>query len=274
MARNGTPMQRLRDRQRVSVAPERIQYLQERGLEIAVEQVEVVAAVAATDASTAVTTANTASATATTALDAAGDAVVLAEDASDDAAQAQLDVDGLADGTTPFTAVNVGGVNVKPFLDKTDGAKLTDTSALDDEVVTTPAIAASAVTDHDFDFTAGVVSCDSETPVIVATKAVTLLAGEAAALTANCTTALTTSGTGARGFISIFRDGVEIASSKRTAIGLPASVAVEASATTQYTDEPGAGTFTYTLRAYVDNDSAVSLFDVSYRYLGVTRVKR
>jgi hypothetical protein len=43
MSRNGTPMQRLRDRQRASPAPERIAYLRDRGREVAVEAVEVVA---------------------------------------------------------------------------------------------------------------------------------------------------------------------------------------------------------------------------------------
>lgn len=55
-------------------------------------------------------------------------------------------VDGLADGTTSHTGLNVGGVNVKPFLDQTDGTKITAPGALGPAVVETDAVLQGAIT--------------------------------------------------------------------------------------------------------------------------------
>lgn len=73
-------------------------------------------------------------------------AIVLAGDASTDAADAMLAVDDVVDGTTSFTGLKVGGVNVKPFLDNTDGTKLTNAAGLASSVVSTAKIAAQGVT--------------------------------------------------------------------------------------------------------------------------------
>lgn len=112
-------MQRLRDRQRVSVAPEKIAYLAERGLEQAVETVEVVASEALSDAADAAADAGTA---------------LTAANAAD------ARVDDVLDGTEAFTGLKVGSTDVKPFLDKTDGSKLTSATGLDTAVVETAAI--------------------------------------------------------------------------------------------------------------------------------------
>ena len=226
------------------------------------------AAAAAADAKAVVAAAAAATADgkATTAIANAGTALTAA-------AAAEASVDGLADGTTAFTGFNVGGDNKVAFLGKVTGNALSDPTGLAASVVQTAAIAADAVTQHDYDFTAASVSCDTATPVILATEMVTLAAGEAVALSGNCTVDLTTT-SGATGYISLFRDGVEIPESIRIAAGLPGGVRVAASATALFTDEPGAGTFTYTLRGYVDLPGNVSAYGVSYRYLGATKVKR
>jgi hypothetical protein len=55
-------------------------------------------------------------------------------------------LDAILAGTgEPFTGLLVGSQNVKPFLDKTNGTALTDTTGLGTAVVTAPAIATSAV---------------------------------------------------------------------------------------------------------------------------------
>lgn len=183
----------------------------------------------------------------------------------------------ITDGTTPFTGLNIGGTDVKPFLDKTDGSKLVMASGLDTAVVETAAIAVEAVTDHDFDFTAAVVDCKNESTagVVVATKSVTLAAGEAAKLEGNCSVSVDATSAGlAVAYLAIYRDGVVIPETLRiSATALP-STGLAASATTIFTDEPGAGTFTYTLRGYVGEADNFDSYDISYRYLGVTRVKR
>jgi len=87
MSRNGTPIQRQRERARRSLSPERRALVVERRLELQAESaVEVVL------------------------------------------------------GNRPFEVVNVGGTDVKPFLDKTDGDALVTPSGLDTAVVETAAI--------------------------------------------------------------------------------------------------------------------------------------
>lgn len=72
-------------------------------------------------------------------------AQVAADAASDEAAAADARVDDVLDGTEAFTGLKVGTTNVKPFLDKTDGAKLTDAAGLDTAVVLTDAVEPSGV---------------------------------------------------------------------------------------------------------------------------------
>ena len=104
------------------------------------------AAVADTKAEAAQTDADQALLDAAAAQTDADTALIAAGDASTDAADAMLAIDDVVDGTTSFTALKVGGVNVKPFLDNTDGTKLTNAAGLDTGVVTTAKIAANAAT--------------------------------------------------------------------------------------------------------------------------------
>jgi len=61
--------------------------------------------------------------------------------------QEQVDrLEGVLAGTIPFTGLNVGGTNVKPFLDNTDGAKLTNGAGLDSAIVSTVKLATNAAT--------------------------------------------------------------------------------------------------------------------------------
>lgn len=77
---------------------------------------------------------------------AAAEAQTDADQALLDAAAADGRVTNVVGGVEPFTALNVGGTNVKPFLDKTDGAKLTDAAGLNDGLVVTEKVAPEAVT--------------------------------------------------------------------------------------------------------------------------------
>jgi hypothetical protein len=108
MSRNGTPIQRVRERARVRVPLARTAAYAARDLELAGEKAEAAQVAAA------------AAAVAATAVDGR--------------------VDDVLDGTEDFTGLNVGGTDVKPFLDKTDGDKLTDASGLDTAIVSTAAI--------------------------------------------------------------------------------------------------------------------------------------
>lgn len=159
MTRSGVPLQRLRDRARVSVSPERIAYFRERGLEQAVEVVEVVAAEAAADADQALLDAAAADAKAVTA---DGKAVV-----------AQDTVNGALAGTEAFTGLLVGAQNVKPFLDETDGAKLVDPAGLDTAIVATAKIAANAVSNSISAYTDGVLALSGTSFVTIQTVSYT-----------------------------------------------------------------------------------------------------
>lgn len=48
-------------------------------------------------------------------------------------------------GVRAFEVVNVGGVDVKPFLDKTDGERIVEADAFDDGVVETASLATTAI---------------------------------------------------------------------------------------------------------------------------------
>ena len=61
------------------------------------------------------------------------------------AAAADGRVDDVLSGDEVFSAVNVGGTDVKPFLDKTDGAALVDADGLAVGVVDTAALSTTAI---------------------------------------------------------------------------------------------------------------------------------
>lgn len=62
-----------------------------------------------------------------------------------DATAADGRVDDVLSGDEVFSAVNVGGTDVKPFLDKTDGAALVDADGLAVGVVDTAALSTTAI---------------------------------------------------------------------------------------------------------------------------------
>lgn len=159
----------------------------------------------------------------------------------------QVQVDRLTDvlaGATPFTGLNVGGTNVKPFLDRTDGAALTVAAGLGDSVVTTPAVLAGSVTPYYAAFTAGTVNWaassaekDAQTVNgVVVTRGVVLI-------DALVSTTFGTVGAGQTGQLRLYRDGVEIflAAVQLQEQGgyLPKQYVL------RWIDTPGAGTFDY-----------------------------
>lgn len=136
--RDGTPWQRQRDRTRRSVDPLRIEALKDRGLEIAVEDAQETATAAAGDAT---------------------EALADAAAAQSDADAAQLKIDDTLAGVEPFEALNVDGVDVSPFLGRTDGSAIDDPLAVPQAVI--QAQARASITGGDG------VSYDSGTGVMV-----------------------------------------------------------------------------------------------------------
>lgn len=72
-------------------------------------------------------------------------AALAAAAAQEDATAVDGRVDDVLAGDETFTGLNVGGTDVKPFLDLTDGAKITDSAALDTGVVDTQALSTTAL---------------------------------------------------------------------------------------------------------------------------------
>lgn len=167
------------------------------------------------------------------------EAVGLATDATDAVAD-------LADGTTAFTGVNVGGTNVKPFLDKTNGSALNDPTALGASVVETGAVAANAINVPGYAFTsAGAVISADET--VVQTLVITTNGG---AVQVSVGVILSCGGTSAiTGSVFIKRDGTTIWSETVTiaALTAPGVYTMLESFDKSIPDTPSSGSHTYAL---------------------------
>lgn len=222
-------MQGLRERDRRRVPPERIAYLKDRGLEQAVETVEVVAEAAQVDADA---------------------AVVLATDASADAAQAQLDVDGLADGTTPFTGLNVGGDDKVGFLGKVASGALADATGLAAAVVETAAVKAGDITPNYYAYTSTAVLWTAEsTEKTVQTAVVDVVRGDVRITGLVDIISGTMSAASAYGTLRLKRDGTAITNAERVAftVGGAGTWTLPPQLMLDFSDSPGAGSFTYTI---------------------------
>lgn len=175
-----------------------------------------------------------------------------------DAAAAQTTVDGALAGTEAFTGLLVGSTDVKPFLDKTDGSKLTNSTGLGGDVVTTPALNTGAANQvlsvHSF----ASIAVPAATDTVVQTLVVTTVAGETVDLAGQFNHLEMTSAAGKPTIVGTwYRNGValvpatnvnglditRVADASRYALGLGA-------VTVPAVDAPGAGTHTYTLVAY------------------------
>ena len=230
------------------------------------------------DAAQAQLDADAAQGTADTAVAAAGAAQTDATQALADAAAVDGRVDDTLAGTEQFTALNVGGTDVKPFLDKTDGDKLTDAAGLDDGLVGTAKIAAGAVTTPAQTVTAAFVSVNSTSETTIATESVTLADGEYVDLLGSFGI-LAIGGdptnigdTAAQIVASIYRDTTKIAEGPVDSV--IKGVTLNASATLPQIDEPAPGTYSYTLRAKVTTTTDVtqaSAGNRSLRALAFTR---
>lgn len=189
------------------------------------------------------------------------DAAIIAvnerQDATDADLQAQIDrLTAILAGTgEAFTGLNVGGTNVKTFLDKTDGAKLTDATGLDGSVVVTATLDGGAA-NQVITASGSSVALPAATPTTVLSIVVTTIAGEVVDLSAQF------------GHLEISDPAIKpqiVGFWKRGATVIPASAAVStgidvtrAADAARYvlagggitvvgTDIPGAGTHTYDL---------------------------
>lgn len=200
-----------------------------------------------------------------------------ASEASEDAADALLATDQIVDGTTEFTALNMAGTDVAPFLAKTDGDKLVEASGLDSGVVETPAIAAEAVTAPGLAFTATNVSIAGTPDVELQSLTVTVEAGERVDLIGS----VSVSAIGKNGVLGEFmgfinvrlkRDGTTIYDAACAPV--IHAIPIPVLATAAWSDAPSAGSHTYTLCTHLSDAGDTSTASAANRYLSATRVKR
>ena len=193
-------------------------------------------------------------------------------EAAVDAAAAQADVDGALAGTTAFTALNVGGTNVRPFLDRTDGSMITNSAALDTAVVPTVKIAANAVTDQASAETAGSQTLTGTTPKEIQTVTYTAT-GQPIEVRANF---FMTVWHPAAGDISanvvVTRDGLgtELFNQLIVAIG---GDYIQGWQTPIIIDTPAAGSVTYRVTVTLTNNAAATQ-TVQGAFLSVREFKR
>lgn len=207
-----------------------------------------------------------------------------AETATSDAAvaqvganAAQMKIDDTLSGSEPFTGVNVGGVDVAPFLAKTDGERLVDADALQDQLVPTAKIEANAATESLTSYDATSISINGSGEKVLRSQAVTLLAGEKLEIQ----TGVSIYALGKNGVVPgqlmstvmlrIYRGSTMIyeAAASPTLHAVPIPVVVSPA----WEDNPGPGTYTYELRLEHTASGDVSSSTASSRFLRLKRVK-
>lgn len=166
-------------------------------------------------------------------------AVRLAEQASEDAAAADGRIDDVLDGTESHTALNVGGTDVKPLLDKSDGSKFDDVTAVEQGLIT-PSYAA---------FTAGSVSWAAESSEkTLQSVTITVVRGDVV-VNASATVIMDDPTMAASNFgtMKLYRDGVEIVNAAVAlgAVGGTGSFKYPPQYVLNWLDTPGPGTYDY-----------------------------
>lgn len=198
--------------------------------------------------------------------------------AINDAQQDEIDrLNRVLAGTEAFTGLNVGGTNVKPFLDKTDGSALTDADGLDDALVSTAKIADEAVTVVEVDFNATVVPVTTTAEATLLTVPVTVLAGEKVDLQGIVDVFTVSTGTplgNVSGVISImlYRDSTKLL--ERAGMRAIKGIVVSLTCPTSWTDEPTPGPYNYSLRVKSNVMTDIATLEFSNAHLTATRIKR
>jgi hypothetical protein len=174
------------------------------------------------------------------------------QDVTDANLQDQIDrLTAILAGTgETFTGLSVGGINVKPFLDNTDGTKIDTTAGLGLNVVETTTVLAGSITPPYYAFTAGTVVWTTEaTEKTLQTLVVGVVRGDVR-ISALCDVFISSlAGASSLGTLRLRRDGTEIFDATRF-IGPAGSTGTwrfPSQIYLEYFDSPGAGSFTYTL---------------------------
>jgi hypothetical protein len=165
--------------------------------------------------------------------------------------QAQIDrLNRVLAGTEEFTGLNVGGVDVKPFLDKTDGDKLIDVTGLADGLVSTAKVELAAITDAEASAVSGLTTLSGSSETTVATRAYSTTGGELE-ISVNFHLTLwhpTAGGIDCR--IRVYRDATVVFDKTFEAVN---GDLLQGWQTPRIIETPAAGTYTYSVTAQASN---------------------
>lgn len=192
------------------------------------------------------------------------------------ATDAQADVDGALDGTVPFTGLNVGGTDVKPFLDQTDGTSLVNSAGLGPGVVETPKLNTGAA-NQVITASAATVALPAGVDTLVLSIAVTVVTGEVVDLSAQFSHLEISDATAIPQIASVWKRGITALPPSAVSKGIDVTRAADAAryvlaggvSTVVATEIPGAGTHTYDL--YSNALVAGAAINPAARLLTVTR---
>lgn len=169
-----------------------------------------------------------------------------------------------------FTGLLVGGVNVKSFLDRTDGSKITNNAALADGLVSTAKVAAAAITDVEATATGGLIGLIGSSETTIATRTFTTTGGELeVSVNFHLTLHHPTAG-GCAARIRVYRDATPIFDKSFEAIG---GDNLQGWQTPRITEAPPAGAYTYTVTAKA-SESNWAIADVDAATIVVREFKR
>lgn len=193
----------------------------------------------------------------------------------DDGSRAMRKIDDTLLGIEPFTGLNVGGQDVKPFLDKTDGSEITTATALGSSTVLTDTVGVDEITDYVAVSPSGAITLAPSVWTEVLTGNIVTTGGRVgvfARADVDVTAPLAEEfSTGIR----LLRGGVVIASKagglsvERGGIKQEFSEAVSV----EFTDTPSAGTITYSVEV-IHNAPTPTVQLASNRYMQLEEVKR
>lgn len=193
------------------------------------------------------------------------------QDETDQSLQDQIDrLTRVLAGEEEFSGLNVGGTDVKPFLDRTDGSMITDSAALDDGLITTGKVAVNAITAEASAFTAASLDVTGTSEVTVQTVNYTTT-GQTIEARANFYLTLWHPTAGNMNVtVRMYRDATLIYSQLFEAIN---GDLLQGWMTPAVVEEPAAGTYTYTTTVQVDVSNTNEATATS-RLLAVREYKR
>ncbi len=181
-------------------------------------------------------------------------------------------------GTENFTGIQVGGQNVKPFLDKTDGDQITDTSGLADQLVSTAKVEDEAISDSVSALTLGTAILNTTTQVLLQSIAVSVTSGDRIEVTASASVFAQGAAGGTRGdfvnrpTMTVYRDTTFLGGTRPIAVHR--DMQDYASAGISAIDFPPTGTVTYYFYSDLSSTTDIASLTAENRYLGAERFKR